>query len=571
MPHPHTPAAKAAPFPIATALISGLKTYNRATLRADLTAGLVVSLIALPLALALSIAVGLPPEHGLYTAIVAGIVAAVFGGSSTQVSGPTAAFVVIIAPIVSQYGLHGLIWCQIMAGVILLALGFLRLGKFVNYVPYPVVTGFTAGIAVTIATLALNDFFGLGLETLDGHYIDKIKTIAAAMPDMKWPDLCVGIVTLAGLILTPKIAPKIPAAVAGITLGFAAAWILQQSGLMVDTLFTRFTYTAADGSVQNGIPPYAPRLHAPGENSLFSIPDYAAFEKLMMPALVIAALAALESLLSATVADNMARTRHNPNAELNGIGLANIFSGLAAGIPATGAIARTAANIQAGAQTPLASIFHALFLLLYVLTLAPYISHIPMASLAALLLSVAWRMSHLPQCVMILKMAPRSDSAVLLTCFLLTVFVDMVAGIAVGMVMASLLFMRRIAVLTDISLHTQETDDSLPPHVLVYRVDGPLFFGSIGKTLESQIAVPPETTATETTDKKIVIDLTHVPMIDMTGMMAMTVFLNTLIRDGRSVVLCGKSHVTERILLKLRGSAAEGQVHSVHRLKDAYK
>jgi SulP family sulfate permease len=558
------PAPRTQTFPLATALLSCLKTYNRQTLRADLTAGLIVSLIALPLAMALSIAVGLPPEHGLYTAIVAGIVAALFGGSTTQVSGPTAAFVVIVAPIVAKYGLHGLIWCQIMAGTALIILGMLRLGKFINYVPYPVVTGFTAGIAVTIATLALNDFFGLGIRQLEGHYIDKAYTIIAHLPGLHLPDFIVGVVTLLGLVFAPRLAPKIPAAVFGISLGFAAAWVLQQSGMTVDTLFSRFSYTAEDGAVLQGIPPYAPKLHLPGGDALFALPDYAEFKSLLMPALVIAALAALESLLSATVADGLARTRHDPNAELNGIGLANIFSGLAAGIPATGAIARTAANIQAGGKTPLSSVFHALFLLLYVMTLAPYISHIPMASLAALLIGVAWRMSHAPQCLMILKLAPRSDSAVLITCFLLTVFVDMVAGITVGMVMAALLFMRRIAILTDISLHTSETDDSLPENVLVYRIDGPLFFGTIGKTLESSIADARDT------DKKIIVDLTHVPMIDMTGMMAMTVFLGSQVRGGREVVICGKAHVTDKILLKLHGTAAEGHVRSVRRLRDAY-
>lgn len=568
MPHRHsaTPAApKIRPFPFATALRACLKNYDRQTLRADLIAGLVVSLIALPLAMALSIAVGLPPEHGLYTAIVAGLISALCGGSTTQVSGPTAAFVVIVAPIVSQYGLHGLIWCQILAGIFLIALGMMRLGKFVNYVPYPVVTGFTAGIAVTIGTLALNDFFGLGIAKLEGHYIDKAITIAAQLPHMRMADLAVGLVTLAGLIFTPRLAPKIPAAVAGITLGFAAAWLLQQSGHSVDTLMSRFSYLDADGQSHQGIPPYAPRLHAPGEGALFAIPAYAEFKELVMPALVIAALAALESLLSATVADSMARTRHDPNAELNGIGLANIFSGLAAGIPATGAIARTAANIHAGAKTPLASVFHAGFLLLYVLTLAPYISHIPMASLAALLVGVAWRMSHAPQFMMILRLAPRSDSVVLMTCFLLTVFIDMVAGIAVGMVMASLLFMRRIAVLTDISIHTSESDDTLPDNVLVYRIEGPLFFGTIGKTLESSLASAPDT------DRKVVVDLMQVPMIDMTGMMAMTVFLNSLAQSGRDIVLIGKAHVTDKILLKLRGSAAEARVHAVHRLKDAWR
>lgn len=554
------------PFPIATALRAGLRSYNLATFKSDLGAGLIVSLMALPLSMALSIAVGLPPEHGIYTAIVAGIIAALLGGSMTQVSGPTAAFVVIIAPVVSSYGLHGLIWCQIIAGVVLIALGTSRLGKLVSYVPYPVTTGFTAGIAVTIATLALNDFLGLGIDNLDGNYIDKVHSIATHLPSLEPADLAVGMVTLLGIVYFPKITTRIPAPVAGITLGLLAAQALAALGHPADTLLTRFSYTTADGGQAAGIPPFAPRLHLPGEGRLFAIPDWAEFKTLVMPAFVIAALAALESLLSATVADNLARTRHDPNAELNGIGIANIFSGLAAGIPATGAIARTAANIQAGGKTPVAAVIHALFILLYVLTLAPFISHTPMAALAALLLTVAWRMSHIQQCRMILRLAPRSDSVVMLTCFFLTVFIDMVAGITVGMIMASLLFMRRIAKLTNIDVQTSTTapaDEAPPDGVMIYRIEGPLFFGTITKTLEGTLFIEPHI-------RRLVIDLMHVPMIDMTGMMGMTAFLSSLsTHQDCEVVLCGRAPVTDKIVQKLRGTPAEGKITVRHRLNDA--
>jgi len=424
-------------FSIATALRDGLKNYNVRSFKDDCIAGLIVSLIALPLAMALSIAVGLPPQHGLYTAIVAGIATALLGGSPTQVSGPTAAFVVIVAPIVSDFGLHGIIWCQIIAGAILIAFGTARLGKLISYVPYTVVTGFTSGIAVVIGTLALNDFFGLGIAQLNGDYLRKVATIAGHFPSLRPPELAVGLVSLLAIIFFGKVTAKIPSPIVGIALGTLLAWIFGHNGIPVDTLGTRFSYATAEG-LKHGIPPYAPVFHLPTfrEGDLFSIPDRAEFMKLLKPSLVIAALAALESLLSATVADDMAKTKHDPDAELNGIGIANILSGLASGIPATGAIARTATNIHAGARTPLASVCHALFILLYVLTLAPLIDHVPMASLAALLLMVAFRMSHARQFLHIVRTAPASDVVVLIGCFIPTVLIDMVAGVTTGMVLA---------------------------------------------------------------------------------------------------------------------------------------
>lgn len=426
-------------FPLATALRHGLKHYSKNDFRHDLAAGLVVSLVALPLSMALSIAVGLPPQHGLYTAIVAGIVAAVLGGSATQVSGPTAAFVVIVAPIVTDLGLHGIIWCQILAGFFLICLGVFRLGRLVDYVPHAVTTGFTAGIAVTIATLSLNDFFGLHIEKLGEHYIDKASAIIGNMPNLAWNELAVGATSLLGIVFFPRVTKIIPASVAGIALGTAVAWILSKTGSPVETLYTRFSYDLPDGGTGQGIPPYPPVFHLPGsDGTLFKIPDIAELKILLKPALVIAALGALESLLSATVADSMTKTKHNPDAELNGIGVANICSGLVAGIPATGALARTAANIHAGAKTPLAAVIHALFILFYMMAFAPYISHVPMAALAALLLTVAWRMSHAHEFIAIARKHATKERILLVATFILTVLIDMVAGVSAGMILAGL-------------------------------------------------------------------------------------------------------------------------------------
>lgn len=560
---------KKAPFPIALALRAGLKHYNARTLRDDLIAGLVVSLVALPLSMALSIAVGLPPRHGLHTAIVAGFIAALLGGSTSQVSGPTAAFVVIVAPIVKTYGLHGIIWCEIMAGAMLMLLGTLRLGKLIHYVPYPVVTGFTAGIAITIGTLALNDFLGLGIEHLSGHFIDKAYTIFVNLPHMRVPDFAVGFVTLATIFLLPRLTTKIPSPPVGIAIGTLLAYIMSRYGLHLDTLNTRFNYTDIAGVVHPGIQPYPPVFHLPGSGDpLFAIPNYDEFQALFRSAMVVAALGALESLLSATVADSIARTHHDPNAELNGIGFANIITGLAAGIPATGAIARTSANIHAGAKTPIASATHALFILLYVVTLAPYISYIPMAALAALLISVAWRMSHAKQFWRIVRIAPKSDTIVLLSCFFLTVFLDMVAGVSVGMVMATLLFMKRISDLSRLHVSTSDKPDvthgKLPKGTMVYRFEGPLFFGSINKTLEGAEFVEPDIA-------KLIIDLTHVPMIDVTGMLGMKTFLMTVANRHREVYLCGERDVTDKIRRKIAGESFARHVHVAHTVSEAIK
>lgn len=545
----------AAKLPISTALRASMKDYSFAAFRQDALAGLVVSLLALPLSMALSLAVGLPPRHGLYTAIVAGLVSPFFGGAMTQVTGPTAAFVVIIAPIVSQFGLHGLLWCEMMAGVLLVAMGFLRMGRLVHYVPYPVVTGFTAGIAVTIATLALNDFLGLNIAHLPNGFVAKAATIAKNLPHINAPDFAVGGLTLFLLAFLPKISTKVPAAAVAIPAGALLAFVLSRYGFRLETLSTQFSYVTPDGLTMHGIQPYPPSLHLPGgSDPLYALPSFTEFRQLFKSALVVAALAALESLLSATAADSMAHTRHDPDAELSGIGIANIFSGLTLGIPATGAIARTATNIQAGGKTPISCMVHAALILLYMVALAPVISYIPMAALAALLIMTAWRMSHAKQFLRILRLAPRNDSAVLLSCFFLTVFLDMVAGVSVGMIMAALLFMKQAGDLAGV--HTSRADkpdaahgfDNLPAHVMVYSFEGPLFFGSVNKTIGGAGLIPAHV-------KKMVVDLTHVPMIDVSGMVGMKALLMDMSDNGREVALCGDDAVVDKIMRKIAGES----------------
>ncbi len=559
---------KDAAFPIATALRDSLKTYNFRTLKDDMIAGLVVSLIALPLSMALSIAINLPPQHGLYTAIVAGVIAALLGGSKTQVSGPTAAFVVILAPIVTQYGLHGIIWCQIMAGVMLIALGLARLGKLINYVPYPVTTGFTAGIAITIATLSLNDFLGLGIEKLTGPYVGKVMTIIEHLPALRWQETAIGLTTFVLLMFTPKkIAAKIPSPVIAITAGTVLSYFLSQNGYAIDTLNSRFSYVTPEGLTQHGIPPYAPTFHFPGsDSSLFKIPDFKEFRALMMPAFVIAALAALESLLSATVADSMARTRHDPNAEVTGLGIANIFTGLFAGIPATGAIARTATNIHAGARTPLAAVFHALLILLYMMTLARWIGYIPMAALAALLLATAYRMSHIHQFLSIIRLAPKSDTAVLLVCFLLTVFIDMVAGVSVGMILACLLLMKRMANIMHIDINRKAGPDAphieLPPHMMVYHIEGPLFFGSVEKMLAEVDFINADI-------RVLVIDLSAVPLLDMTGIVGLKTLILGISRKDREIIIYARDKILEKIETNLADTSYASSVRYTRSLSEA--
>jgi sulfate permease, SulP family len=528
-------------FSMAAALRYCLRTgYGARELRADILAGVVVGIVALPLAMALAIASGVPPQHGLYTAIIAGAMIPLLGGSCTNVSGPTAAFVVLLAPVSAKFGIGGLLLATFMAGMILLAMGAARLGRLIQFIPYPVTTGFTAGIGVVIATLQLKDFLGLSPASSPEHFPERVAALASALPTVHWPDLSIGAFTLALLIVWPRITKKIPGPLIAMALGALAAWLLERlvSGFHVDTIGTRFSYTI-DGRTFAGIPRTPPHFAWPWE---FPGPGGRPMElslelvrSLMGPAFAIAALGAIESLLCAVVADGMAGTKHDPDVELAAQGLGNMVAPFFGGIAATGAIARTATSIRAGGRTPIASFVHALFVLAAVLILAPLLAYLPMASLAALLLIVAWNMSEARHFVHMVRVAPKSDVMVLFTCFSLTVVFDMVISVSAGILLAALLFMRRMsesfeARLTDES-HAQLKD----PHmkgVMVYEIAGALFFGAAEKAIETITSVRGDTRA-------IVLKMDAVPVIDITGLVALESAIDKLARAHIFVAMAG--------------------------------
>jgi sulfate permease, SulP family len=555
---------------LATALRHSLPTYSLRTLKQDALAALVVSLIALPLSMALSIAVGLPPQHGLYTAIIAGIITPLLGGSMTQVSGPTAAFIVILAPIVSQHGLHGLIWCGIIAGFILIGFGIAKLGRIINYIPYPVTTGFTAGIAVVLGFLSLNDFAGLGLRLPAEGFISKASIIMMHLPLFHPATLCVGIVTLLLLIYAGKLITLIPTPIIAVGIATALSIYLQHAGYQIDTIGARFHYTDHNtGQQVAGIPPYLPTLHLPHTDltePLYVVPSLSEFKTLLFPAFTIAILAALESLLSATVADSMTGTRHNPNAEVTAIGIANIATSLAGGIPATGAIARTATSINNGAKTPVSCVLHAVFIALYVMLLAPYIAYVPMSALSAMLIYTAYRMSHWRQCMHIMHIGQRSDVIVLVCCFSLTVFIDMVAGVSAGLLCALFLLMKQLTELTTVQLEIPEEhyvgDDvqqtPLPRDTLIYRIQGPLFFGTIEKAFDNN-------RFTHNYIRHLILDMRHVPFIDMTGLVALTSTITSAIEKDRHISIISD---TPAVTLPIQRSLAHSQHKDSVRMYD---
>lgn len=543
---------------LATALRESLKEgYGFRDFKKDFVAGTVVSLVALPLSMALSIAVGLPPQHGIYTAIIAGIIVALLGGSRTQVTGPTAAFVVVLAPIVAEFGLRGIIWCQILAGLMLLAMGVSKLGRYINFMPYPVTTGFTAGIALVIFTLSLNDFLGLGIEKMEGNFLYKAAQIIDALPNLNMGEAIVGLITLAIIVGFEKTSRYLPSPLLGIVVGSFLGFYLNNHGYHIETIEMRF---------KGGIPSDMPRFHFPGEASqLFALPTLDEISIYLSSAFVIAALAGLESLLSATVADGMKGTKHNPNAELNALGFGNIFSGLFAGIPATGAIARTSANIQNGAGSPFAAVIHALFILMFVVALTPWINKIPMASLAGLLVIVAYRMSHYKQFFRIIKIAPKTDVVVLLICFSLTVLIDMVAGVTAGVIMATLLLVKNVTDATHVELTSGKDNEDhvkLPKGTMVYRIDGPLFFGTVEKALDRYNFIKAGKV------KKMIIDIRNVPFVDISGLVAFKSMILSLTKKKVAVAICGQGEVIAQIKRKLKDAKVKN-ISFISELKDA--
>ena len=502
-------------------------------------AGLVVGVVALPLSMALAIACNVPPQYGLYTAIIAGAVAALTGGSRTSVTGPTAAFVVVLLPIVSQYGLPGLLLATNMAGVILIVMGLAKMGRLIQFIPYPVTTGFTAGIAVVIATLQVKDFLGLHLEHMPQEYIERVAALAQALPTTHGPDVMIGLLTLALLIVWPKVTRKVPGALVALTVATLAGWLLTRTvdEFQIATIGERFSYLTADGEVASGIPQVPPMLQwpwqVPGADGEPLELSFTVVRDLLGPAFTIAMLGAIESLLCAVVADGMIGSKHDPDGELIGQGLGNLVAPFFGGFAATGAVARTATNIRAGGRTPVSAVVHAVFVLVSVLALAPLLSYLPLSALAALLLIVAWNMSEARHFIRMLRVAPRSDVAVLLTCFGLTVLMDMVIAVAAGVLLAALLFMQRMAALSSTKLvvgHHPRMLASLPDGVMLYEVAGPLFFGAAEKAAGA-LATAGERASV------VILDLAGVPVIDATGLVALESAIRKLHTAGVMVVL----------------------------------
>lgn len=537
------PGGASPPLRPATALIATFRNgYSASDLRADLLAGMVVGVVALPLSMALAVASGVAPQYGLYTAILAGGIIAALGGSMVQVSGPTAAFVVLLAPISAKYGLAGLVLASLMAGVLLLILGAARLGSLIQFVPYPVTTGFTAGIAVVIATLQLKDFLGLTVVEMPEEYVERVGALARALPTLRWQDLSIGLFTLALLLLWPRITRKMPAPLVALTLGgiLAAALTRWLPGFEVATIASRF---------KDGIPQVLPMpvlpWNLPGPTGEPLGLSFGLIRALAPSAFAIAMLGAIESLLSAVVADGMTGGSHDPDAELMAQGTGNLIAPFFGGIAATGALARTATNIRSGARSPLAAIFHSVFVLLAVLLLAPVLNYLPMASLAALLLIVAWNMSEVKHFAHALRVAPRSDVIVLLTCFGLTVIFDMVISVTVGVLLAALLFMRRMAEVSGSRLVDQHPiAQGLPRDVLVYEVSGPLFFGAAQRAMSAFHRTAMSGVSV------LVMDLSSVPAIDATGLVSLESAIERLNALGVYVILAGVQSQPLRVLAR---------------------
>ncbi len=487
----------------------------------DALAGLTVGIIAIPLAMALAIASGVAPQYGLYTAIIAGLLIALAGGSRYSVSGPTAAFVVILYPIAQTWGLGGLLVATMMSGVILVGMALLRLGRLIQYIPESVVLGFTAGIAVVIVTLQLKDLFGLPIDEMPEHFIDKLQVLAEHIGAVHLPSVAVAALTLAVMLLWPRLRTPVPAHLPAILLASLAALLLAGAGHPVETIGSRFRYTLADGSAGAGIPPVLPDLQWPwlregpgGEPILWS---WQALQALLPAALAMAMLGAIESLLCAVVLDGMSGKRHSANSELLGQGLGNIVAPFFGGITATAAIARSAANLRAGATSPVAAMIHALVVLLALVALSQWLSYLPMAGMAALLLVVAWNMSEAPKAVHLLRKAPGSDVLVFLTCFTLTVVFDMVVAIGTGMVLAALLFMKEIADMTrvaDISENRRLVSEPPPEGWCIFKISGPLFFAAADRVFG-------EIAAGCGARKGIVLYLDGVPILDAGGLAAL--------------------------------------------------
>lgn len=513
-----------------------LNGYNWSSLRKDLGAGIVVGIIAIPLAMALAIATGVPPQFGLITVIIAGIIAALCGGSQFNITGPTAAFVVVLFPIVHRFGFGGLLLSGMMAGVLLVLMGLFRLGRLIHLVPYPVVVGFTAGIGAVIAILQLQDF--LGLSALQGAdtTLAKLFHILRSLGQIQWPTLALGALTLLIMILWPRLKTPIPPHLIALLLGtlLSVGWNHYFAFLPIQNLGDRFHYTLASGELARGIPSMWPTLVMPwnfgGAEGKPLILTWGLVNQLMGPALVIALLGALESLLCAVVADRMTGTRHSADAELIGQGLANCLVPFFGGIPATAAIARTATNVHSGAKSVFAAVIHSLLVLGAMVILAPYFSWIPMSVLAGLLLVTAWKMSEHKHVRRILNAAPVHDKMVLVVCFTLTLCFDMVIAVTMGLLLSGLLFLRQIARSADVVEESSQNAKAMVG-IRIFNWSGSLFFGAAHQvlmSLDEQIAA----------GDRVIIDFTALRQIDFTGIVALENQVRIWQSMGVQLVFC---------------------------------
>jgi SulP family sulfate permease len=507
-----------------------LRDYNGRKFGADLAAGVTVGLVALPLSMAFAIASGAPPEAGLYTAVVAGFAISALGGSRNQIGGPTGAFVVIIAGILARYGFNGLLVCTIMAGCMLILLGATGLGAAVKFIPRPVIVGFTNGIAILIASTQIKDFFGLRTGAVPGDFVGRMRVVLENAHTVSLITLMLASGSLLLIVLTIRLLPRIPGYIVALLAATAVAYFLH---LPVETIGTRF----------GGIPSGFPRLHLP-------VLEYTTVRTLISPAITVALLGAIESLMSAVVADRMSGDQHNPNVELVGQGIANILSPLFGGLPATGAIARTATSIRCGAVTPVAGIVHALTVLAVLLFAAPLARFVPLAGLAAILMVVCYKMGEWHEIPQILRLS-KLEISVWLTTLLLTVFADLTVAVEGGMILAALVFIRKVTLTTTV---TRVTEDDLedgrmhvlqgkdiPPYVAIFRIHGPFLFGATEKIdeIRRQLSTLPPI---------VVLRLRNMTAIDSTGLQALQRLAVEVRGSGRTLLLCGAREQPARLM-----------------------
>ena len=557
--------------------------YTKSRFISDLLAGITVGIIAIPLAMALAINSGVDPQYGLYTSIITGIVIALTGGSRYSISGPTAAFVVILLPIAQKYGLAGLLTASVMSGFFLLFFSAMRMGRLIIYIPIEVTQGFTLGIGILIATLQLKDFFGMQIESMPGEFYDKVVVLAENLPKLNWADTTVGLVSLIVVFGWPKLRhifkgkmsllfTKVPSHLPAIIFGMIAASIIVKAtgdSSIIQTIGSKFHYTNPDGSIGNGIPPFLPTFalpwNLPGADGQPMQWNMEVFQHLLMASFSMAVLGAIESLLCAVILDGMTGTKHHSNSELLGQGIGNILAPFFGGITATAAIARSAANVRAGGTSPIASVIHALVVLLAILVLAPFLSLLPLSSMAALLLMVAYNMSDLKGVNKTVRTVPKGDVLILIICVSLTVFFDMVVAIAFGCIMAAMMFMRSMAKLTiwvdQLKVHTTMREQ-VPEGWNIYKINGPLFFAAADRVFNDMIVSLNST-------KGLILDVSSVNVLDAGGLSSFQHFAEDLRKAGVKLLVCELQYQPLKTLVRAKFEPVSGVVELSRTVEDA--